>query len=364
MTSNLVEFLFILLSLFEAQISLNGERVSNQDGECVYMFKSTISSHGVITSPKYPDPYPNNLYCRYEFYGRQNERVVIQVDDFDLEQPQSTIQDLNLINTADMSSMKLDDNEALSIKSDRKPKTVEDVMTELKKKAIATRQCFYDYLDIFSVDAHSRLFWRSRHCGSDIDTRIVSTSPALVLVFRSDRMLAYRGFKFQYNFSSLNTLPFKNDPICGYTDIFGNGSLLASPHYPNYFPYHVECAWTIEVEQHKNVLIKFVDVNMNQSCQVSFLNIWDGYVNDIGSPDLVVCEKLSYYHKGQLQFKSKSNRVVIRYVTNRLKIKPEMRPDESEDSKKIKENIRQSIISEFLHNKTKLKKTSTDLEVG
>lgn len=179
------------------------------------------------------------------------------------------------------------------------------------------RQCFYDYLDVFFVDIHGRLFWQSRHCGAKITAKIVSNSPTLILVFKSDRMLSYRGFKFRYHFSYINILPFVTDPLCGPSEIVGNGSSLQSSNYPNNYASFIECAWTITVEKHQNIMIKFVDVNLIQPCQHSYINIWDGYVNDVNTPDLKVCEKLIYYHKGFLSFKSKSNRVVIRFVGNR-----------------------------------------------
>ena len=67
-------------------------------GECVFEYSSTLISQGEVYSPNYPNSYPNNLNCRYEFYARDNERVIIQVDDFELEPAQTTnIQDIHFM---------------------------------------------------------------------------------------------------------------------------------------------------------------------------------------------------------------------------------------------------------------------------
>jgi hypothetical protein len=307
---------------------------------CVFIFNSSKTYEGEFLSPNYPNGYPNNLNCRYEFYGRQNERVLIQVEDFNLEPPKSTRDDLSAMDFVDPKSRKLislPEKTGSNHSQEKKP-------TSIDEKLASSRQCFYDYLDVFTVNAQGRLFWRSRHCGSVIDAQIVSTSPTLIIVFKTDRMLSFRGFRFTYRFSYINILPFITDAECGPSEIVGNGSVLSSPKYPNYIPYHIECAWTITVEKHQNILIKFIDVNLHQPCHVSHISIWDGYVNDVKHPDLTVCEKLLYYHKGILQFKSKSNRLVIRFVANKY--------SESKSEKGLKAAIRKEKINEFLHNKS------------
>jgi hypothetical protein len=57
---------------------------------CVFEYNSSLISQGEVYTPNYPKEYPNNLNCRYEFYARENERVIIKVLDFMLEAPQVT----------------------------------------------------------------------------------------------------------------------------------------------------------------------------------------------------------------------------------------------------------------------------------
>jgi hypothetical protein len=310
----------------------------------VFEYNSSLIAQGEVYSPNYPNAYPNNLNCRYEFYGRENERVIIQIEDFNLEAPQSTsLQEINFMDYVETVTRGGGGGSASSVvkgggkfgggkRPDLTTQQQPPLATSFKDPTAAggqansennessflsNRQCFYDFLDVFTADGQGRLYWRSRHCGNTIDSQIVSTSPILILVFKTDRMLAYRGFKFRFHFSYINILPFVTDAVCGPAEISGNGSVLASPNYPLPFPVGVECAWTITVEPHQNILVKFVDVNLNQPCHVSHVSIWDGYVGDAEKPDFLVCEKLIYYHKGILQYKSKSNRLVIKFVGNK-----------------------------------------------
>jgi hypothetical protein len=158
----------------------------------------------------------------------------------------------------------------------------------------------------------------ARYCGQTIPPQIVSTSPTLILVFKTDRMLGFRGFKLRFHFSYLNILPFVTDVRCGNSEIVGNGSILGSPNYPKAYPSQIECAWTISVEKSKKILVKFIDVNFGtQSCAQSYVSIWDGYVSDVQRPQFTVCQKLIYYHKSVMKYESKSNRLVVKFVGNK-----------------------------------------------
>jgi len=279
---------------------------------CVFEYNSSQIDYGEVYSPNYPGAYPNNLNCRYEFYGNENERVILEFIDFDLEPPQnnafqeSNFLDFVLTNTRNNTS-------STNVKA---PK----IETVSAQSSDLTRQCFYDFLDVFFTDGQGRLYWRSRHCGSNIDTQIVSNSPTLILIFQTDRMLSFRGFKLKFHFSFLSILPFHSrQSLCGPSEITGNGSVLSSPSYPYSPSDHVECAWTITVNKYERILIKFVDINLDPPCHRSYVKFWDGYVGEVSRPDKVVCEKLAYYKRGIMMFKSKTNRMVIKYTSTFFK---------------------------------------------
>ncbi len=269
---------------------------------CLFEINSTSKQEGEIYSPNYPSPYPNNLNCRYEFYGSENELIILEPEDFQLEAPNGvTNQDINF----------MDFVETRGKNNDPQPK-------ETTPHNYFERQCFYDFLDVFTTNVYGTIIWHSRHCGSTIQKRIVSTSPTLFLVFQTDRMLAYKGFKFRYSFSNLDIFPLTTQiKHCGSSSITGNGGVLSSPHYPQKYPANTDCAWTITVQPHQTILIKFIDVNFEEACKLTFVNIWDGYVSNVDHPDMSVCDQLKFYHKGFKEFNSKSNRVVIKFETEK-----------------------------------------------
>ena len=305
-------FSIILTLLIISKVKANaikkeaGKMMPSSKPGCVFEYNSTSMSQGEVYSPNYPGVYPNNLNCRYEFYGRENELVILTVEDFQLETPQSS--SLNEINFMDFVETMTRSN----------LKETDETNKQQNNDFNSNRQCFYDFLDVFTKDSHGKLNWRSRHCGNSIDHQIVSTSPTLILVFQTDRMLSYRGFKFRFHFSNLNIFPLVTQSICGPSEIKSKGGIIASPNYPLSFPSNTECAWIITAEKHETILIKFVDVNLKQPCQNSRVSIWDGYVDDPTKPDMNVCEKLKYLHKGMQQYNSKTNRIVINFVGDKV----------------------------------------------
>ncbi|GIY25322.1 suppressor of lurcher protein 1 [Caerostris darwini] len=64
---------------------------------CGHEFSSDVSKNGTFTSPNYPEPYPEDVYCVYSFMGRGKERVQIQFTDFDLHLPHEPPRDCDSV---------------------------------------------------------------------------------------------------------------------------------------------------------------------------------------------------------------------------------------------------------------------------
>jgi hypothetical protein len=143
--------------------------------DCSREYESINSPNGHIHSANYPDKYENNLFCVYDFLGRQNERVILTIDSLDLE-PTQTISVLQVNNRQRVDEMDPVEKALLN--------------DEYSEKA-DVQQCFYDYLDVYSVDVLGFYRMRSRYCGKHENLQIVSTSPKLRLIFATDRNLAY-----------------------------------------------------------------------------------------------------------------------------------------------------------------------------
>lgn len=284
------------------QQSATDNNIKRQLPPCVFQYNSSFTQEGEISSPNYPSPYPNNLDCRYEFYGRENELIVLEPEDFQLESPQEpSNQDFNFFQFVETRPSNNDINRGTN-----------NLNSETKDKSIE-RQCFYDFIDVFTANMNGVMVWHSRHCGNTIEKRIVSTSPTLILVFKTDRMLAYKGFKFQYSFSNLDIFPLNTEVQCGPSAITGHGGVVTSPNYPYRYEESTDCAWTISVPEGQRILVKFTDVNFAESCKHTKLSIWDGYVTDVEHPDFWVCEQLKFYHKKMKVYLSRSNRIVVNF---------------------------------------------------
>ena len=60
--------------------------------ECGETFDNT-TSHGIITSPGYPDAYKNNLRCRYHIDSPPNDFVILSFQEpFELEGGKKTFE--------------------------------------------------------------------------------------------------------------------------------------------------------------------------------------------------------------------------------------------------------------------------------
>ena len=295
-----LRYLFYFLIQFNVLNYINGfsYEIEMSSVECSQSFDSKIVSSGFITSPNYPSPYPNELFCVYEFFGDINEKVILIIEDFELESPAL----ISILQSDDSNTRKFDESEKAQLMA-----TIEN------SDNFETEQCFYDYFDIYSYNVLRYYEFRKRYCGTRIEKQIIASSPRFRIVFSTNDNLQYRGFKLKFYFSLINIMPFVTSKICGNNNITGDGGVLKSPNYPSMFPSNLECAWTITVDTEKKILIKFIDLNFNEECHLSYVHIYDGYVNNVAQPDLIACQKLSFYLRSEKYIQTKTNRVVIKF---------------------------------------------------
>lgn len=48
-------------------------------GVCTFIYNSSEVSNGTFTTPNYPGVYPRDTECHYLFYGKDKEKIHIQV---------------------------------------------------------------------------------------------------------------------------------------------------------------------------------------------------------------------------------------------------------------------------------------------
>uniref|UniRef100_A0A8B9P6B4 CUB domain containing protein 2 n=1 Tax=Apteryx owenii TaxID=8824 RepID=A0A8B9P6B4_APTOW len=173
---------------------------------------------GEITSPDYPDNYPNNAECRWSIRAAAGAGVTLVFADFQVENDE---------------------------------------------------ECSFDYVALFDgpTAAAARL---GRYCGSRSPPRAVSSGRELLVVFKSDFNIGGRGFKAYFYSGECQEV---------YTAVKGN---FSSPQYPNFYPNNLKCQWTIQLPPGYRIKVFFLDLDLEgrssltDGCDYDHLAAFDG----------------------------------------------------------------------------------------
>ncbi|NXL62584.1 CDCP2 protein, partial [Chordeiles acutipennis] len=175
---------------------------------------------GEITSPRYPESYPNDVECRWSIGGAgAGSPLTLVFADFQVEGGQG---------------------------------------------------CGFDYVALFDgpTTASPRL---GCYCGSARPPRTVSSAPHLFVLFKSDFNIGGRGFKAHfYSAGECQEV---------FTTIKGN---LSSPRYPNFYPNNLNCQWSIQLPMGYRVKVFFLDMelegrsSLTSGCDYDHLSAFDG----------------------------------------------------------------------------------------
>ncbi|XP_039305004.1 cubilin isoform X2 [Solenopsis invicta] len=176
-------------------------------------------SNGIIRSPNYPNPYPNNKECVWIIEARNRYRIILTVDHFKLE-----------------------------------------------KHA----DCAFDYLEIRNGGYESSPLL-GKFCGTDIPTEIPSQSNQMYIKFVSDFSRTMEGFEIRWDSTTQG---------CGSTLSGVTGSII-SPNYPEPYSTNADCYWKIAVAASSLVQLDIMDLELeqydrNNICRYDFIEIYDG----------------------------------------------------------------------------------------
>uniref|UniRef100_H3ACI3 CUB domain containing protein 2 n=2 Tax=Latimeria chalumnae TaxID=7897 RepID=H3ACI3_LATCH len=173
---------------------------------------------GIISSPDYPENYPNNAECQWIIRVSNHTQVTLVFHDFQLEK-----------------------NEG----------------------------CNFDFVAVFDGgsmnDSHLGHF-----CGNTKPSDVVSSGNELLVVFKSDFNIGGRGFKANY---------FAGDCHQVFTAIKGN---FSSPQYPYIYPNNINCHWRIEVPHRYRIKVFFLDLDLEDrnsltdECDYDHVSVFDG----------------------------------------------------------------------------------------
>ncbi|XP_048394777.1 CUB domain-containing protein 2 isoform X1 [Stegostoma tigrinum] len=173
---------------------------------------------GVLSSPEYPDNYPNNAECRWIIRVSNQSVVNLVFYDFHLE-----------------------NNE----------------------------DCSFDYVALFDGSSMKDRHW-GHYCGGTKPPNMISSGSELLVVFKSDFNIGARGFKAFY---------FSGECQQVFTAIKGN---FSSPRYPNIYPNNINCHWTIQQPLGYRINVHLNDFeledrdSLTDACDYDFLAIFDG----------------------------------------------------------------------------------------
>uniref|UniRef100_A0A8C3PQI0 CUB domain containing protein 2 n=1 Tax=Calidris pygmaea TaxID=425635 RepID=A0A8C3PQI0_9CHAR len=179
---------------------------------------------GEITSPRYPESYPNDVECRWRIGGTGGGGTLTLVfADFQVEGGQG---------------------------------------------------CSFDYVALFDgpTTAAPRL---GRYCGNARPPRTISSTPYLLVLFKSDFNIGGRGFKAHF---------YSGERVSGgmgRADRSATGN-FSSPQYPNFYPNNLKCQWSIQLPPGYRVKVFFLDMelegrsSLTGSCDYDHLAAFDG----------------------------------------------------------------------------------------
>ncbi|XP_039590589.1 CUB domain-containing protein 2 [Polypterus senegalus] len=173
---------------------------------------------GVISSPDYPDNYPNSVECSWTIQVSNHTVVSLMFLDFQLEN---------------------------------------------------NDECNFDYVAIFDgsslTDKHL-----GNYCGSNQPLDVVSSSNKLLVVFKSDFNIGGRGFKAYYYSGECQQV---------FTSLKGN---FTSPQFPNVYPNNINCRWTISLANSYRIKLFFLSMDLEDrnsltyACEYDSVTVYDG----------------------------------------------------------------------------------------
>ncbi|XP_048769842.1 cubilin-like isoform X2 [Ostrea edulis] len=244
---------------------------------CEHFFNSTtLNKSGIFNSTGWPGLYPLNTNCMYYFVGFQNERVELNITDFQLQG--------------------------------------------------VYPQCQFDYLDIYAqiittgVEARISSPLLGRFCGDRIDIlpkHIISTANIILINFHSDEHRAARGFFGSYRFidASIYEVGTKSPHhYCSYIikSVHEKHGNIISPTYPGVYPDNLNCSYGLHGVPGERIQITFNDFSLfhgGDYCPYDSFTVYDGA--NRGAP---VLKKFCGEHSS-VTFFSSGEHLFIQFLT-------------------------------------------------
>ncbi|KAL9986761.1 hypothetical protein ACROYT_G000954 [Oculina patagonica] len=174
-----------------------------------------------LTSPEFPENYPNDMDCNYTVHIPANMGITIMLNYFKLE---------------------------------------------------SGGECSFDYLKIFHKTNQKTRVWETL-CGDMTGREFfrANAGGVAVFTFHTDHKNQEKGFNITFKFT-------EGDSVWDMDNCssFANNT-LKSPGYPNNYPKNVDCKWKVPIPQNMTMNISFTafDLEYHYSCSFDYLTIKD-----------------------------------------------------------------------------------------
>ncbi|MEE6478135.1 hypothetical protein FKM82_011752 [Ascaphus truei] len=205
--------------------SLTGDSSRTKSGPLERCNDVILTREGIITSPGYPEDYPDNLSCQWRIIAPLRSIVHLDLQDFKTEGNTSGCQDKLLV---------------------------------------------YD-----GVGESKTLL--GTFCGEMHSYSMKSDGPEMTLVFITNSNVTMRGFTLRYSFREIQP-----NTSCPILDLLAAGSAeIKSPRYPRTYPNRQDCQWIIYSTAGKRLqlLVRDLSIEDSANCTWDSLNVHDGSNN-------------------------------------------------------------------------------------
>ncbi|XP_053948471.1 cubilin homolog [Anastrepha ludens] len=222
---------------------------------CVQIFHRET---GEFQSPNAPLPYPNDVECMWEIRTTPGHGVELTISDMDIEE---------------------------------------------------TVNCTNDAL-VISSHSHNNNY-KERHCGSQTNLVITSSSHILFVRFFSNKEHNGKGFKATYKILKSQ---------CGGVLSSRNG-VITSPNYPLNYPPESRCEWTIEVTPHHSITLTLEEIEMESyfSCEMDFVEAYEGANSDDETPaeeGKLLFKECDLSETAQNEWVTTTNTAIVRFESD------------------------------------------------
>ncbi|XP_060104406.1 cubilin [Heteronotia binoei] len=184
----------------------------NASGACSHDY---TEASGVVSSPNYPNHYPNRMMCIYRISVRNNKQIALHFTNFSLE----------------------------------------------------SARCSRDYVEIRDGGYETSPLV-GKYCGDTLPPMTISHSNKLWIKFVSDVYVTSTGFSAYWDGTSTG---------CGGTLTTSSGVFM-SPNYPMPYHHNAECYWLLKSSHGSPFEIQFDQFHLESHarCQYDYVDVYDG----------------------------------------------------------------------------------------